>query len=599
VMPEPFTGGTSPPAQTSLIAGRYELVQRIGEGALFSVFRATDRETGQDIAVKCLKPALARDDRFVASLLEEARAARVLHHRNIVRVLDAGQDEHVVYVVTEYVAGTSLRDRIRRTAPLPVAVAVDIATEIADALSHAHQQGAVHGAVRPNNVLITSEGHVKVSDFGLARAISASADVELNSVLRWVQCMSPEVAEGSRPSPSSDTYSLGCVLYEMLTGSPLFPGDNAIVVALKHAREAPRPLLQANPSVPAALSAIVMQSLEKDATHRFTDATTMLAELRRVQDALRYNKPLDYTPAHVLTPVTNPPEPEYVDEDEDDVPRPLIILRNILLTLVGVGFVLIFYFMYGLLQPQKDVPVPEVIGRPSEEAKSILAQRDLQWTVMERESTRPAGEVLNQDPDPNQSVKPGRTVTLYVSRGPKMVSVPAVTEMSLERAEQIAQAVGLQVMKNGEAYSEDTQQGYVIDQIPGPNEKVKPGKLVKVTVSKGPEPEPEPPPPPQPEYPPDYTTPNYSPPPGGMAPTPPVQRTGRLRSFNISFQVPTKGYEEPVEVQIVVMDERGEATVVDEQHRLGEFVTKRIEGVGERVIIRVYLNNTFYSEEVK
>lgn len=594
MMPDSPTDGPGAPGSANNIAGRYALTRKVGDGALFTVYEASDRQTGQTVAVKVLRPAFMRDAALVESLLAEATAARSLHHHNIAGVLDAGQDQRAVYIVTEFVAGDSLQDRLVRGEALPMAVAVNIAAAVADALAHAHQQGMVHGDLRPQNILFASDGQVKVTDFGLARALAASDALEPSSVLQWVRCMAPEVAEGQPASPTSDTYSLGCVLYEMLTGAPAFPGENALVVALKHAREMPRPVRQANSSVPPALAAVVNRALEKTADRRFPDAAAMLVPLRQAQDALRYNKPLDYTPAHVLTPLTTPQPHEDVEEEEP-VPRSLVILRNIVLTLIGVIITGSIFYLYTVLQPQKDVPVPEVVGKTTDEARRLLGESNLQWTVMERESARPAGEVLNQQPDAGQSVKPGRIVTLYVSRGPQLISVPAVTEMSLDRAEQIAQDAGLVVKRTASEFNEDVQEGYVVSQTPGPNEKVKPGRIVKVVVSKGPKPPPEPEPEPEPQFPIAPAYPSVQP----VAPLPPEQRTGRPRSFNISFQVPAQGYQEPVMVQVFVFDERGENAVAEERRRLGDVVTKRIDAVGERVLIRVYLNGQFFSEETK
>jgi len=502
------------------------------------------------------------------------------------------------------VPGVSLRDRVRRTAPMPVAAAVNIAVEVAEALAYAHNLGMVHGDLRPGNVLVTGEGHVKVTDFGLARALSESADVEMNSVLHWVQCMSPEVAEGHPPNTSSDTYSLGCILYEMLTGTPPFPGDNAIVVALKHAREKPRPVQDINASTPPALAALLTRALEKYPSLRYMDGATMLQDLRDVQEALRYNRPLDYTPAQVLTPVTKPVREEEPEPwEEESVPRSLIIFRNVLLMLVGVGLVLIAWLLYNLMQPQKDVVVPSVIGKSLDEAQQILTDRDLQGNSVPRPSARPKNEVLNQDPPASQTVKPGRTVTLYVSQGPQLVQVPALTEMSVERARQVAGDRNLTIKKGDYRYDESAPKNSVLEQSPAPGEPVKPGSAVTVTVSLGPEPPPPPPPPPvEPELPPMIPAPvlpDQTAPPSTMTPTEPSQRTGRLRSFRVNFRLPTSGYEEPVEVQIVVLDERGENTVVDEQHNLGDRVNKQVDAVGERVHIRVYLNGQLYSEEVK
>lgn len=596
-MPDPSTGGSSPATKT--IANRYNLVQRTGEGALFVVYKALDNETGATVAVKMLRPALATNAAFASRMEAEGRASMALYHQHIAHVLDVVREGGALYIITEYVSGMRLYDRIQRTAPFPVAVAVEIAAEIADAMASAHAKGIVHGDIRPQNVMIGGDGHAKTTDFGLARSLESNPELEMNSVLRWVQCMAPEVGSGEPPTPASDTYSLGCILYHMLTGAPLFSGDNAIVVALKHAKDAPRSVRAVNPSIPPALDALVARSVQKNPADRYPDGAAIWADLKQIQDALRENQPLDWTPEHTLRPTTVAPPPVDTYVEEDEVPRYLTWIRNILLMIIGIGLVWGAYLIYGVFQPQSDVVIPELVGLTRAEAQQSLTDKGLLANVQTRESERPAEEVIRQDPAPGETVKPGRVIKMIVSKGPRMASVPAVTEMSLDRARELAEQAGLKVEKADSRHDEVVQQGYVIEQDPGSGEKVKPGKTIKVVVSMGPEP--PPPPPPPIEVPPVVPDPTLPPPPvdTGMAPVTPSQRTGRLRSFNLRFRVPTEGYEQPVEVQIVVIDERGERIAVDEQRSLGEVVAKRVDAVGERVLLRVYMNGILFSEETR
>lgn len=579
------SAGTAP-----IIAGRYELEKRTGEGALFDVARATDRESGRIVAVKILKQALARDRRYAARLVAEAKATEILTDSRVARVLDAGQDVGTVCVISEFVEGTSLRDRIRRTAPMPVSVAVDIAVEIAGAIAAAHAKGIVHGDLRPENVLITPSGGVKVTDFGLVHAIAASPDIQMNSVLRWVQCASPEATAEAPVSPASDIYSLGCILYEMLSGVSVFPGENAIVVALKHSKDAPRMVDVVNPSVPRSLAEVVMRCLEKDPAARYPDGEALLADLKQIQNASRYNKPLDFTPSQVLKPVTHVPQPEIPYEEDDELPRYQVIIRNLMLMLIGVGIVAICVFFYNALTPTPPVIVPGVIGQNLDDARRAIEGVGLQVVTKELYNQRPVGEVLNQDPEPNASVKAPRHVTLVVSKGPKLSLVPALTEMTYERAAELAAQAGL-IVKKSQKFSDDVPKDNVIEQSPAATELVSPGATVRLTVSKGPEPAPPPPAP-------DTFYSGTGAPPSDVPGTP-VAPTGRPRSFKVSFQIPSTGYEDPVEVQLVVIDDRGENTIADEQHHLSEVVTKQVDTVGDRVRLRVYLDNKLYSEEVK
>jgi serine/threonine-protein kinase len=586
----PDTQSNRAAGASPIIAGRYQLEQRTGEGALFDVARATDRESGRTVAVKILKSALAKDRRYAARLVAEAQATQVLTDSRIAHVLDAGQDGGTVCVIAEFVEGTSLRERIRRTAPMPVAVAVDLAVEIAGAVASAHAKGIVHGDLRPENVLITPDGDVKVTDFGLAHAIAASPDIQMNSVLRWVQCASPEAAAETPVTPASDVYSLGCILYEMLTGVAVFPGENAIVVALKHSKDAPRMVDVVNPSIPRSLAGVVMRCLEKNPGARYENADALLGALKQIQDASRYNKPLDFTPSQVLKPVTHIQRTEIPYEDEDELPRYQVIIRNIMLMLIGVGIVAICVFLRNVLTPPPSVSVPAVIGQSVDDARRTIEGLGLQVTVKELNNQRPAGEVLNQDPEPNATVKAPRQVMLVVSKGPKMAIVPPLTEMTYERAAELAAQAGLTPKKTVK-YSDDVPKGNVIDQTPPAADQVLPGSTVKLTVSKGP----EPPPPPAPV---ETLYPGAGAPPTDTTGAP-AAPTGRQRSFKVSFQIPSSGYDEPVEVQLVVIDDRGENTIADEQHHLGEVVTKQVDTVGDRVRLRVYLNSKLYSEEIK
>jgi serine/threonine-protein kinase len=595
------TGDTAAP---TLVGGRYEILHAIGEGAFFHVYKARDNRTTTTVVVKALKPSLAGNTALADRLEEEARALADLSHPRIVRVLDVVRENGAVYLVNEWVAGMSLAERIRRAAPMPPEVAVDLATDVARALAAAHALGLVHGDVRPENVLIGGDGRARLDDLAASRAIAAQGGVDRRNVLRWVQCAAPEVIAGAAPTAAADTYGVGALLQWMLAGQPPFPGDNAIVVALKVEKEPPRLPAASNPSTPPALEAVVARCLDKDARRRYPEAGSLLADLTRIQDGLRHNRPLDWTPAQTLRPVPPAPRPEPTQDHrtEYEVPRYLVVLRNLLLMLIGVGIMLSLWSLYKLFQPVQDVTVPDVIGQDQDLAMRLLSTRDLTGAPRDVESEKPKGEVVNQNPRAGAIRKPGSTVTIYVSRGPRLVTVPNITEMSVERARELGAAAGVNVHKSEEAYDDNIQKGYVISQDPGAGEQVPPGSRVKIVVSRGP----EPPPPPPPVAPapvdtgvaPTWGAPDTgTAPPVAAAPAPPTG--GKVRSFNVRFQIPTTGYQEPVGMQIVVVDQRGETVPVDEQRRLGEFVSRRVDAVGDRVTVRVYLNGQLFSQETR
>lgn len=591
-MPESQTDQDRIPSGEKLGA-RYEVDHLIGRGTLFDVYRARDIEDGQWVALKVLKPALSVNLAFCNELEKRARAVQSLVHPNIVRILDVFRARHSVCIVTEYVAGMTLAERIERTSPMPVDAVLEIGARVSDALAFAHENGMAHGDLRPQNILLGGDGRIKISDFGLTHAVSVTTESQMQSVLHWVQCMAPEVCEGGEPTPASDVYSLGCVLYWMLTGTPPFPGDNAIVVALKHAKETARPIERTNPASPSALNDIVTMSLGKEPKDRPENGRAVQRMLSRIHRPRTISE--EPAPGVVVpeAPLRSAPPPSQVREEVGGVPRFLIWIRNLLLMALGVGVVLSGVLLYRIFQPVKDVQTPSLVGLSEEQAIQMLTDMQLRGASRIRESSRPTGEVLSQSPESGTMVKPGRVITLYVSRGPRMVSVPNVTEMSLDRARELATQANLTVKKTSDRWSETVQEDYVIEQEPSEGEQVKPGSTIRVVVSKGPEPLP-----PEPE--PTWSLGPYTGADAGSIPsTPPELRTARARRFNMTIDIPSKGIEEPVQLLIVVGDENGENIVTDEQRKLGEKVIKRIDAVGEKVKVRVYLNGVLFSEGVR
>jgi eukaryotic-like serine/threonine-protein kinase len=264
-----------------LIAGRYELGELVGTGGMSSVYRAHDRQLERNVALKVLHERLGADDEHVSRFRHEARAVAQLSHPNVVTVIDRFEEGGRQYIVFEYVDGENLKQLLDRTGPLPVRRALEIALAVADGLAFAHEHGVVHRDVKPQNVLISRNGEIKVTDFGIARSLDAESGLTLTgTVLGTSSYLSPEQASGLRVTPAADVYSLGVVLYELLAGEVPFPGGNQVVVALKHVNEPPPSLLERRPDVPARLAAAVATALQKDPKQRFASMTAFAAELR-------------------------------------------------------------------------------------------------------------------------------------------------------------------------------------------------------------------------------------------------------------------------------------------------------------------------------
>src|SRR5689334_17993538 len=270
----------SPDAE--VIAGRYELVELVGTGGMSSVYKAHDRLLERNVALKILHPHYGDDEEYVERFRREARAVAQLSHPNIVTVIDRGEADGQQYIVFEYIDGESLKQLVDRNGPLPARRAIELALQVADALAFAHQAGLVHRDVKPQNVLVTEDGEAKVTDFGIARSLDVEHGVtQTGTVLGTSNYLSPEQASGKPTTPATDVYSLGVVVYELLTGDVPFPGENFVAVAMKHLNEQPPDLLEQRPDVPLRLAAAVDRALEKDPARRFPSMDQFAWELRQ------------------------------------------------------------------------------------------------------------------------------------------------------------------------------------------------------------------------------------------------------------------------------------------------------------------------------
>jgi serine/threonine protein kinase len=270
-----------------LVADRYELQELVGTGGMSSVYRAVDTLLERNVALKILHPHYGDDAEYVERFRREARAVAQLSHPNIVTVIDRGEDDDRQYIVFEYVDGESLKQLVDRTGPLPARRAVELALQVAEALAFAHHSGLVHRDVKPQNVLVTEDGEAKVTDFGIARSLDVEHGVtQTGTVLGTSNYISPEQARGQTVTPATDVYSLGVVLFELLTGDVPFPGENFVAVAMKHINDEPPSLLERRPDVPMRLVAAIDRALAKDPAQRFPSMDAFCAELRACLDEL-------------------------------------------------------------------------------------------------------------------------------------------------------------------------------------------------------------------------------------------------------------------------------------------------------------------------
>src|ERR687884_1868777 len=309
----------------TLFDGRYKILRKLGAGGMADVYLAEDQELGRRVAIKMLNDRHANDEQFVERFRREAKNAAGLSHQNIVQIYDRGEAEGTYYISMEYLDGRSLKELILARGPAPVRVAIDYARQILAALRVAHGKGLVHRDIKPHNVLVDSEGRVKVTDFGIARA-GPSQMTEEGSIIGTAQYLSPEQAQGAPVTPASDLYSVGIVLYELLTGAVPFAGESPVELAMKHLSKVPEPPSHVRPEVPRDLDFVIMRALAKAPSERYQSADEMDADLARVARGVAVSPETEeaataiiaqpITAATVLKPPVAPPPPVYYDYDE-------------------------------------------------------------------------------------------------------------------------------------------------------------------------------------------------------------------------------------------------------------------------------------------
>ena len=496
--------------------GRYELHRRLGRGGMAEVYLARDQLLDRPVAVKVLFPALATDAGFVERFRREAQAAANLQHPNIVSVFDWGEANGTYFIVMEYVEGHTLADTLRDEGRLHPDRAAEITADIAAALGFAHRNRVVHRDVKPGNVLITRDGGVKVADFGIARALSDSTDQNLTktgSVMGTATYFSPEQARGAQVDPRSDLYSLGVVLYEMITGRPPFTGDSAVAIAYKHVQENPVPPRRIDPALPETLEAITLKCLAKNPANRYPSAQDLRADLRRYLDGSRIlaepvlAPPMDPGATGLMAPtgygdqtalVAGPvawrPEDDgyggYEDYDEDYPPEQpkrskWFLAALILLLLVLAGLLFLLASNFGDDEPPAEqVTVPTVVGQPVDQAKAALEQAGFEVTTAGQTSQQPANQVIEQDPAAGAKVDEGATITLTFSTGPEMVAVPDVVGKTQAEANTLLTQAEF-VVNVAPVENDDVEVGRVVSQNPAANAQAGKGSQVTIEVSSG------------------------------------------------------------------------------------------------------------------
>lgn len=479
-----------------VLGNRYRIQERIGGGGMALVYRAEDLQLGRDVAVKVLRGQFGYDDDFVRRFRREATSAASLSHPNVVQIYDVGQDEEQYFIVMELVEGKTLKALIQEQGPVPIAEASRIAIQILGALSHAHQHRIVHRDIKPHNILIARDGRAKVTDFGIARATTTDTVTHTGSIMGSAHYFSPEQANGQPTGEKSDIYSMGIVLYEMVTGAVPFQGDSPITVALKHLRDRVVPPSQLNAEVPVELEQIILRALEKEPDDRYESADAMRSALEEFQAKHAAGETHMSTgdfPTMDLRDLRATKsrrarriEIEEEEDEGDEEPRrsrTWVWVLSIALLFVGLAGAAVWGLINFLEVPT--VQVPDVKGLALTKAQEKLRQSQLDFNVQsEQNNELPPLHVISTDPPPGTPVKLGRKVALVISKGPETIKLQDVQgkQVTEARAELESSRFVVEVTTRVAPEAEGT----VIGQSPAPLTPLKPGDLVKLTVSAGP-----------------------------------------------------------------------------------------------------------------
>jgi beta-lactam-binding protein with PASTA domain len=493
---------------------RYVIKRKLGSGGMADVYLAEDQELGRRVALKLLNDRHAADEQFVERFRREAQSAAGLNHPNIVSIFDRGRAEGTYYIAMEYLDGRTLKELLVRNGPTPIPIAIDYARQILGALSFAHRNGIIHRDIKPHNIVVGSDGRLKVTDFGIARS-GASQMTEAGSIVGTAQYLSPEQARGAPVDPRSDLYSLGIVLYEMLTGNVPFTGDTPVEIAMKHLSQIPEPPSKLRPEVPHDLDAVVMRALSKEPDQRYGSTEEMDADLARVARGVAVAPETEDAMTQVLsgvgatsaqTMITRPravapppappsyrtPGPYY---DYEEPPR----RRSIWPWLLALGLIIAGaiggWFLYTKIQQQIDtnrpVAVPDVRLVQKDLAVLKIQEAGLKPLVIKAaDDTVAPGQVIDENPNGGAKVGKGSTVTLRVSTGKPKVQVPDVRGRTVTDAITALAGIGLNP-KITHVYSPlpaDTVTG----QFPPPLAQVVKGSNVRINISRGAKPIPVP-----------------------------------------------------------------------------------------------------------
>ena len=483
-----------------LLGNRYEIIEKIGSGGMATVYKAKCHVLNRYVAIKILRDEFTTDEEFIKRFEVEAQSAASITHPNIVSVYDVGVDGNLYYIVMELIKGKTLKEIItEEKGPLPWKWSVNIASQIASALETAHKNHIIHRDIKPHNIIITEDGVAKVTDFGIAKAVSNSTITAFGTTIGSVHYFSPEHARGGFTDEKSDLYSLGVVMYEMLTGKVPFDADTAVSIALKHMQEEAKPPIEVNPNVPVAVNDIIMKALRKDTNLRYQNATAMLLDLKRALkepngDFVDNNDYQDFPTQRISTiGIEEERSSKSTNAKNNKKPNKFAqFIKNHKVLSSIVGLILLFVITLGLTigisnaRRPKEVVSPNLVGKTVDEAKQILTENKLNYVEDSQEynSDVPAGQVISQTPTYGKKIKQNTDVKVVVSLGTETTTVPKLKGLTKDEAEDAAKSAKIK-LEFVDEISKTVEAGVIIKQEKDEGETVNAGDTVKVYVSIG------------------------------------------------------------------------------------------------------------------